>query len=45
MGSMKNTRTSVSVATFTDAVEGEGWVVQGGSGSVGVWGMGCVGES
>jgi hypothetical protein len=38
MGSMKNTRTSVSVATFTDAVEGEGLVVQGGS--VGDWEIG-----
>jgi hypothetical protein len=39
---MENTRTSVSVATFTDAVEGEGFVVQAGSvgmedGGWGVW--------
>jgi hypothetical protein len=35
---MKNTRTSVSVATFTEAVEGEGFLVQER-----VWGWGDEG--
>jgi hypothetical protein len=39
MGRMENTSPRVGVATFTDAVEGEGKVVQGGS----VWEMGSVG--
>jgi hypothetical protein len=37
---MKNTSTSVGMATFTDAVEGEGCFVQAG-----VWEIwGCVGR-
>ena len=46
---MKNTRTSMSVAAFTDTVEGEGFVVQGeswdgGTGGLGDWGTGGLGD-
>jgi hypothetical protein len=45
MGRMENTSPCVGVATFTDAVEGEGRMVQGGSGvwecgGDGVWEIG-----
>ncbi len=42
MWSVENTSTSVCVATFTNAIEGEGFVVQ--EGECGDWGTGGLGD-